>query len=230
MAMTGDHRRAGLPARSSSVTDVEILAPRHEGGRAAPAKRHLRLVLAKYVAQCNGHRPHRTPRQNPPAGRVYPPGGVIGMRVLRRDRIGALIHEYAQVARCYSICVTHPSLGTAPGLWRCDIVRKVDLDTMRGRLNDFVIDRGWQHLHTPKNLASAIAVEAGELLAIFQWMTPEESWQVMNDAHRASLVRDELIDVLSNLLMFATALQIDFGESFETKLIDNAQRYPVGDQ
>jgi hypothetical protein len=43
----------------------------------------------------NGHRPHRTLQQNPPAGRVHPPGGV---RVLRRDRLGGLIHEYAQVA------------------------------------------------------------------------------------------------------------------------------------
>jgi NTP pyrophosphatase (non-canonical NTP hydrolase) len=169
-------------------------------------------------------------RQNPPAGRVYPPGGVIGMRVLRRDRIGASSTNKPRSRTVTAFASPAPSLGTAPCLWRCDIVRKVDLDTMRGRLNEFVIDRGWQHLHTPKNLASAIAVEAGELLAIFQWMTPEESWQVMNDARRASLVRDELIDVLSNLLMFATVLQIDFGESFETKLISNAQRYPIGDQ
>jgi hypothetical protein len=31
-------------------------------------------------------------------GRVDPPVEVAGMRVLRRDRLGGLIHEYAQVA------------------------------------------------------------------------------------------------------------------------------------
>ena len=29
-------------------------------------------------------------------GGVYPPAGVTGIRVLRRDRLGGLIHEYAQ--------------------------------------------------------------------------------------------------------------------------------------
>jgi hypothetical protein len=38
------------------------------------------------------------PRQEPPAGRAHPPVDVTDMRVLRRDRLGGLIHEYAQVA------------------------------------------------------------------------------------------------------------------------------------
>jgi transposase InsO family protein len=60
--------------------------------------RHLRLVLGEYAAHYNGHRPHRTLHQNPPAGRAYPPVEMTGMRVLRRDRLGGLIHEYSQVA------------------------------------------------------------------------------------------------------------------------------------
>ena len=36
--------------------------------------------------------------QNSPAGRLYPPAEVTGMRVLRQDRLGSLIREYAQVA------------------------------------------------------------------------------------------------------------------------------------
>jgi hypothetical protein len=43
-------------------------------------------------------RPHRTLQQNPPAGRPHLPGEVTSMRVLRRDRLGDLIREYAQVA------------------------------------------------------------------------------------------------------------------------------------
>jgi transposase InsO family protein len=61
-------------------------------------ERHLRLVLGEYADHYNGHRPHRTLDQNPPAGRQDPPTVGIGIRVLRRDRLGGLIHEYAQVA------------------------------------------------------------------------------------------------------------------------------------
>jgi len=61
-------------------------------------ERHLRLVLSEYLGHYNTHRPHRTLRQNSPAGRAHPPAEVTGMRVLRRDRLGGLIREYAQVA------------------------------------------------------------------------------------------------------------------------------------
>jgi putative transposase len=62
------------------------------------SERHLRLVLSEYADHYNSHRPHRALRQAPPAGRALPPAGTTGMRVLRRDRIGGLIHEYSQVA------------------------------------------------------------------------------------------------------------------------------------
>jgi putative transposase len=61
-------------------------------------ERHLRVVLGEYADHYNSHRPHRSLRQESPAGRGHPPVEVTGMRVLRRDRLGGLIHEYAQVA------------------------------------------------------------------------------------------------------------------------------------
>ena len=60
-------------------------------------ERHLRLILGEYTDD-NFHRPHRSLQQEPPAGRAHPPAEVAGMRVLRRDRLGGLIHEYSQVA------------------------------------------------------------------------------------------------------------------------------------
>ena len=60
--------------------------------------RHLRSVLAEYVDHYNGHRPHRALGQTPP---LEPDGPVVlasAGRVIRRDRLGGLIHEYAQVA------------------------------------------------------------------------------------------------------------------------------------
>jgi transposase InsO family protein len=61
-------------------------------------EQHLRLVLSEYVDHYNSHRPHRTLLQNPPGGRARRPAEVTGMRIVRRDRLGGLIHEYAQVA------------------------------------------------------------------------------------------------------------------------------------
>ena len=62
------------------------------------SQRHLRLVLGEYADHYNGHRPHRTLQQNPPAGRSHPPAAVTSMRVRWRDRLGGLIREYDRVA------------------------------------------------------------------------------------------------------------------------------------
>jgi transposase InsO family protein len=61
-------------------------------------ERPLRLVLGEYADHYNTHRPHRTLNQHPPAGRADPPAKGACIRVLRRDRLGGLIHEYSQVA------------------------------------------------------------------------------------------------------------------------------------
>jgi putative transposase len=58
----------------------------------------LRLVLAEFVDHYNVHRPHRALGQLPPLGPGEPVVVVSAGRVVRRDRLGGLIHEYAQVA------------------------------------------------------------------------------------------------------------------------------------
>jgi hypothetical protein len=60
--------------------------------------RQLRWVLAEYVDHDNGHRPHRAFGAGPPLGSAEPPVIPPAGRVARRDRLGGLIHEYAQVA------------------------------------------------------------------------------------------------------------------------------------
>ena len=58
---------------------------------------HLTAVLREYVEHYNGHRPHRTLHQQPPASGP-PPRSEAVIRPLWRDRLGGLIHEYVQVA------------------------------------------------------------------------------------------------------------------------------------
>ena len=62
--------------------------------------RHLDVVLREYVQHFNTHRPHRSLDQRPPAG--GPPGPGTAIRVLRRDRLGGLVHEYVQDASATS--------------------------------------------------------------------------------------------------------------------------------
>jgi putative transposase len=58
----------------------------------------LRLVLAQYADHYNVHRPHRALGQLPPLGPSEPAVVVPVGRVVRRDRLGGLIHEYVQAA------------------------------------------------------------------------------------------------------------------------------------
>ena len=60
--------------------------------------RQLRLVLAEYADHYNVHRPHRALGQAPLLGSGESAVVVPAGRVVRRDRLGGLIHEYAQVA------------------------------------------------------------------------------------------------------------------------------------
>ena len=46
---------------------------------------------------------------------------------------------------------------------------------LQSRLAKFAAARDWDQFHSPKNLASALSVEAAELLEHFQWLTEEES-------------------------------------------------------
>jgi putative transposase len=59
---------------------------------------HLQAVLAEYADHYNGHRPHRALGQAPPLRPAEPPVAVSAGAVARRDRLGGLIHEYAQAA------------------------------------------------------------------------------------------------------------------------------------
>ena len=61
-------------------------------------RRHLDAVLGEYVHHYNTHRPHRALQQRPPNAPAEPKPSSDDVRILRRDRLGGLIHEYAQVA------------------------------------------------------------------------------------------------------------------------------------
>ncbi|MFY3383568.1 nucleotide pyrophosphohydrolase [Paracidovorax sp. MALMAid1276] len=103
----------------------------------------------------------------------------------------------------------------------------VDLDALQARLRAFAAERQWQPFHTPKNLAMALMVEAAELAEIFQWMTPEQSLAVRDDAALKEPIADEVADVLLYLLQLADHAGVDLADAVERKLVKNAHKHPV---
>jgi NTP pyrophosphatase (non-canonical NTP hydrolase) len=107
-------------------------------------------------------------------------------------------------------------------------VSEVDrLTGLRDYLRGFVNEREWEQFHTPKNLAMALAGEVGELVAEFQWLTPEQAQSVMQDAAHAARIRAEIGDVMAYLVRMADVLDIDLIDATREKLVDSARRYPV---
>lgn len=96
---------------------------------------------------------------------------------------------------------------------------------LRDALRQFAAARDWQQFHTPKNLAMALSVEAGELLEHFQWLTAEQSARL--DARRKRIVADEIADVLLYLTRLADVLEIDPLAAARRKIRENARKYPV---
>lgn len=93
------------------------------------------------------------------------------------------------------------------------------------RLQEFAQQRDWGQFHSPKNLASALIVEAGELLEHFQWLTEEQSRNLPADKKQA--VAHEMADVLLYLVQMATALDVDLIEAANAKVEINGEKYPV---
>ncbi|MCA1783865.1 MAG: nucleotide pyrophosphohydrolase [Intrasporangiaceae bacterium] len=102
------------------------------------------------------------------------------------------------------------------------------MDALRMELREFARERDWEQFHNPKNLAMALAGEVGELLEIFQWLTPEQADTVMESA-RADDVEDELADVAIYLLRLADVLGVDLAEVAQAKLERNRSRFPADD-
>ena len=99
------------------------------------------------------------------------------------------------------------------------------LDSLAARLHQFATERHWDLFHSPKNLATALSVEAAELLEHFQWLTEDESRRL--PAEKQEAVAQEAADVLLYLIQLADKLGIDLVAAAERKLEINRQKYPV---
>ena len=111
-------------------------------------------------------------------------------------------------------------------IWDGSMTKNTDsLENLRARIAAFAAERDWEQFHNPKNLAMALAAEAGELLEHFQWLTPAQASDL--PAGTRDDVALECADVLWYLLRLCDKLGIDLAAAADRKLALNAKKYPV---
>tara|TARA_B100000965_G_scaffold392819_1_gene402838 strand:- start:959 stop:1318 length:360 start_codon:yes stop_codon:yes gene_type:complete len=91
-------------------------------------------------------------------------------------------------------------------------------------LRSFAAERDWEQFHNPKNLAMALAGEAGELLAEFQWLSPEQSASPTDE--QLNRINEEIADVMIYTLRLADKLDIDLSKAIKDKISKNSIKYP----
>jgi dCTP diphosphatase len=87
--------------------------------------------------------------------------------------------------------------------------------------------REWKQFHNPKDLAAAIAIEAGELQEHFLWRSKDEVARDLDQPRKRKDVVDELADVLICALLLADCLGVDIDAAIRSKTRANARKYPV---
>ena len=103
---------------------------------------------------------------------------------------------------------------------------KTTIQELRQLAQSFVEEREWARYHTPKNLAMSIAIEAAELMEIFQWSGPDSS----DDQSETSFlqgVQEELADVVVYGPNLSAKLGIDLSQAIQEKIDANSAKYPV---
>jgi NTP pyrophosphatase (non-canonical NTP hydrolase) len=100
-----------------------------------------------------------------------------------------------------------------------------ELEGLREQLREFSAERDWEQFHSPKNLAMALAAEAGELLEVFQWLTEAQSRALEPGARAAA--SEEIADVLLYLVRLGDQLGVDPVAAAQRKLAENARKYPA---
>jgi NTP pyrophosphatase (non-canonical NTP hydrolase) len=100
-----------------------------------------------------------------------------------------------------------------------------DLAEIREIMRQFVSERDWDQFHTPKNLATALSVEASELLEPFQWLVSGDKSEL--DEARLTAIRHEMADVLVYLVRLADKLDVDLFQAVQEKMVLNRAKYPA---
>jgi dCTP diphosphatase len=101
------------------------------------------------------------------------------------------------------------------------------LEDVTEAIKAFAAERDWNQFHDPKNLAMAIAAEAGELLAELRWVSNASSDGFVRDPAAKERIEREVADVAITLILFSERAGIDLLGAVTRKLQANRHNYPV---
>ncbi len=96
---------------------------------------------------------------------------------------------------------------------------------LTAEIQAFVDAREWRKFHNSKDLAVAIAAEAGELMQHFVWQQDDQIEQRIEN--RREEIASEIADVAILLFEFADNLGFKLGDVMQAKIANNDVRYPV---
>ena len=100
-----------------------------------------------------------------------------------------------------------------------------EIQNLAAEIKKFADARDWDQFHTPKNLSMAVAGEAGELVAEFQWLTADQSMRSNMSPEKLKDVELEIADVAIYLIRLADVLGVDIADVVLKKLAINKLRF-----
>lgn len=87
--------------------------------------------------------------------------------------------------------------------------------------------RSWDALHGPKDLAIALAAEAGDLLHLFRFHTDQQSLRLLKRVEAREQVAKELAEALFVILRFSQMYSVNLQKALEEKIDQIRVEYPV---
>ena len=105
------------------------------------------------------------------------------------------------------------------------VEKKEQFDILKEKMILFLKERDWEKFHTPKNVTMSIAIEAAELMELFQWSNPERT-TVISNQELMTQIKDEIADIVIYTVSLGLSLDIDIFESVLAKMDKNSKRFP----
>jgi NTP pyrophosphatase (non-canonical NTP hydrolase) len=101
------------------------------------------------------------------------------------------------------------------------------IENLKEEINKFVEERKWNEFQNMRSLAISLSLEANELLDHFQWLNDKEVDNYENNEQNKLELGEELVDILSYILIASNKLDIDITGIFRKKLEKNREKYPA---
>ena len=101
------------------------------------------------------------------------------------------------------------------------------INDLKNTVENFVDEREWRQFHNPKNLSMSIAIEAAELMELFQWFSKKKSIKAMSSGKLRKNAIDEVADVFIYLIAICNENDIDIKQAIDQKMKKNKKKYPA---